>query len=222
MSTTYAQKQAHTQKKDAPTASSVLDSSSQSEGLQRKADMASTIQCYGMVDPFRDNHTLESTYLKNMSFNNEDEKYRTIAKKRPKNVSANSILTNDILDQLKGATQGTGNFYGKIESVKCNNVLSDGTIEPDCFCNVWIDRYSQMMFHIGSAIEKEKKHVSLTFSDLVSGTEWPKEEDFVSEEQTIPDSISGTEQTKFNMNAEPFIPSSRKKTANPESEEQQK
>ena len=40
MNITYAQKQAPTQKKDAPTASSVLDSSSQSEGLQRKADMA--------------------------------------------------------------------------------------------------------------------------------------------------------------------------------------
>ncbi len=39
MSTTYAQKQAPAQKKEAPTASSVLDSSSQSEGLQRKADM---------------------------------------------------------------------------------------------------------------------------------------------------------------------------------------
>ncbi len=42
MSTTYAQKQAHTQKKDANTASAVLDSSSQSEGLQRKADMANS------------------------------------------------------------------------------------------------------------------------------------------------------------------------------------
>ena len=40
MSTTYAQKQAPAQKKDAPTAASVLDSSSQNEGLQRKADMA--------------------------------------------------------------------------------------------------------------------------------------------------------------------------------------
>ncbi|MBO7413624.1 MAG: DUF4157 domain-containing protein [Fibrobacter sp.] len=40
MSTTYAQKQAPAQKKDAPSASSVLDASLQSEGLQRKADMA--------------------------------------------------------------------------------------------------------------------------------------------------------------------------------------
>lgn len=48
MSTTYAQKQAPTQKKDAPTASAVLDSSSQSEGLQRKADMVNgVIQCHG-------------------------------------------------------------------------------------------------------------------------------------------------------------------------------
>ncbi len=40
MPTTYAQKQSPAQKKDAPTAASVLDSSSQSESLQRKADMA--------------------------------------------------------------------------------------------------------------------------------------------------------------------------------------
>ena len=40
MSTTYAPKQAPAQKKDAPTAASVLDSSSQGESLQRKADMA--------------------------------------------------------------------------------------------------------------------------------------------------------------------------------------
>ena len=40
MSTTYAQRQIPAQKKDAPTAASVLDASSQSESLQRKADMA--------------------------------------------------------------------------------------------------------------------------------------------------------------------------------------
>jgi len=40
MSTTYAQKQAPTQKKDAPSAVSVHDTSSQSESLQRKADIA--------------------------------------------------------------------------------------------------------------------------------------------------------------------------------------
>ncbi len=40
MSTTYAQRQTTAQKKDASSAASVLDSSSQSESLQRKADMA--------------------------------------------------------------------------------------------------------------------------------------------------------------------------------------
>ena len=40
MNTTYAQKQSSAQKKKVPTASSVLDASSQSEALQRKADMA--------------------------------------------------------------------------------------------------------------------------------------------------------------------------------------
>jgi len=40
MSTTYTQRKTTTQKKVAPSASSVLDASSQSEALQRKADMA--------------------------------------------------------------------------------------------------------------------------------------------------------------------------------------
>jgi hypothetical protein len=40
MSITYAQKQEHTQKKDVTTAFSIIDASSQSEILQRKADMA--------------------------------------------------------------------------------------------------------------------------------------------------------------------------------------
>lgn len=40
MSTTYAQRQTTAQKKDASSAASVLDNSSQSEALQRKADMA--------------------------------------------------------------------------------------------------------------------------------------------------------------------------------------
>ncbi len=40
MNSTFAQKQSPTQKKDAPSASSVLDVSSQSESLQRKADLA--------------------------------------------------------------------------------------------------------------------------------------------------------------------------------------
>ncbi len=42
MSTTYAQRQTTAQKKDASSASSVLDASSQSESLQRKADMANS------------------------------------------------------------------------------------------------------------------------------------------------------------------------------------
>ena len=41
MSSTYAQKQKTAQKKEASTAAAVLDASSQNEGLQRKADMAS-------------------------------------------------------------------------------------------------------------------------------------------------------------------------------------
>ena len=43
MSTTYAQHQTTAQKKDASTAASVLDASSQSESLQRKADMANGV-----------------------------------------------------------------------------------------------------------------------------------------------------------------------------------
>ena len=55
MNTTYAQRQTTAQKKDAPSAFSVIDASSQSESLQRKADMAnSTAQ---RVGPPRPNNT---------------------------------------------------------------------------------------------------------------------------------------------------------------------
>ena len=48
MSTTYAQRQTTAQKKDAPSAFSVFDASSQSESLQRKADLLNSIvQCAG-------------------------------------------------------------------------------------------------------------------------------------------------------------------------------
>jgi len=48
MSTTYAKSQSTAQKKVATTAASVLDSSSQSESLQRKADfLNSVVQCSG-------------------------------------------------------------------------------------------------------------------------------------------------------------------------------
>ncbi len=92
MSTTYAQKQAPTQKKDAPTASAVLDSSSQSEGLQRKADMASTIQRYGMTPNFEKNHACSS----------EDSSLRTTLLKRYNDsmteenlITVNSVLTGN-------------------------------------------------------------------------------------------------------------------------------
>ena len=58
MSTTYAPKQSPAQKKDANTAASVVDSSSQAQSLQRKADLCnSPIQCYGMSRGFQLNHS---------------------------------------------------------------------------------------------------------------------------------------------------------------------
>ena len=55
MNTTYAQRQTTAQKKDAPSASSIFDASSQSESLQRKADLAnSTAQ---REEPPRPNNT---------------------------------------------------------------------------------------------------------------------------------------------------------------------
>ena len=55
MSTTFVQKQSPAQKKDAPSASSVLDASSQSESLQRKAELANgAVQ---RVEPPRPNNT---------------------------------------------------------------------------------------------------------------------------------------------------------------------
>jgi hypothetical protein len=52
MQMTYSQKNDIAQKKDAPNAASVLDASSQSESLQRKADMANnSVQCAALPRP---------------------------------------------------------------------------------------------------------------------------------------------------------------------------
>ena len=55
MAIIYSQKQSSAQKKDVPTASSVLDASSQSESLQRKADMANNAA--QRADALRPNNT---------------------------------------------------------------------------------------------------------------------------------------------------------------------
>jgi hypothetical protein len=57
MSTTYAQKQSPAQKKDAPTAASILDTSSQSESLQRKADLANSMKLRPIN--FSDNYVIQ-------------------------------------------------------------------------------------------------------------------------------------------------------------------
>lgn len=118
MSTTYAQKQAPAQKKDVPTAASVLDASSQSEGLQRKADMANTIQCYGMTPNFKENHacpsddsSLRKTLLK-----------RYNASKPEKKITINSVLTGNAKKIL--------NKHNSREDGPINNVPCRGAFIP--------------------------------------------------------------------------------------------
>ena len=57
MSTTYAQKQSPAQKKDAPTAASILDTSSQNESLQRKANMISQLNVTRNIIQMRNRYT---------------------------------------------------------------------------------------------------------------------------------------------------------------------
>ena len=92
MSTTYAQHQTTAQKKDANTAASVVDSSSQAQSLQRKADLCnSPIQCYGMTPNFLQNHSSCS----------EKEAIARCKSRR----QVNSVLTPSAQNRLNGATK---------------------------------------------------------------------------------------------------------------------
>lgn len=167
MSTTYAQKQAPAQKKDAPTAASILDASSQSEGLQRKADMANNvIQCYKMSLGFAKNHG-------NTSLN--DEGMINLLKtrnKQNKDIKKNSVLKSNATSVLESYSSKSA---GPISIVPCKTAKITGDtiiINQDDECKVWINDKNEMG-HIGkdkpkkeaanyTKIRKEKK-----FSDVI-------------------------------------------------------
>lgn len=90
MPTTYAQKQAPAQKKDANSAASVVDCSSQAQSLQRKSDLFnSPIQCYEMDDGFREKHSYCSA---------SEAKERCLNRKQK-----NSVLTKGAQSKLNQA-----------------------------------------------------------------------------------------------------------------------
>ena len=160
MSTTYAQKQAPAQKKDAPTAASVLDASSQSEGLQRKADMANTIQCYGMTRNFKENHacpsddrSLRETLLKRYNASTPEKK-----------ITINSVLTRNAKENLNKHDCWED---GPINNVPCREAFipkekigseikeNDINIAEDIKkVTVWINDYNEMG-HIGNDSPEE-------------------------------------------------------------------
>ena len=99
MSTTYAQHQSTAQKKDANTAASVVDSSSQGESLQRKADLCnSPIQCYGMTPRFQQNHS---------SCSNNEAKNRCLLRGH-----VNSVLTPNAQNRLNIANANVTRIVG--------------------------------------------------------------------------------------------------------------
>lgn len=138
MSTTYAQKQVPAQKKEAPTAASVLDASSQSEGLQRKADMANNnvIQCYPMTPNFRKNHIGEfddTSVVVKLNSRNTDPSQRT-------KITKNSVLNPEAVDALERyneALDASGKKWQPIINVPCKTARLNNTIETDVV-SVWI------------------------------------------------------------------------------------
>ena len=91
MSTTYAKSQTTAQKKDASSASSVLDASSQSESLQRKADMANemVIQQIRFTEEFERKHGVKEDLSK------ESGTYAS------RGIPINDVLTAEAYEVLK-------------------------------------------------------------------------------------------------------------------------
>ena len=103
MPTTYAQKQAPAQKKDANSTASVVDCSSQGESLQRKADMANgTVQrVVKCSSNFYKNHTLADEnyeYFKaHRNDVNKDNRYRNIVKNLADRRTRRRVIANSVV-----------------------------------------------------------------------------------------------------------------------------
>lgn len=137
MNTTYAQKKAPAQRKDANTAASVIDSSSQAQNLQRKADLCnSPIQCYGMTDGFRENHS----YCKN-------------ARKRCLNRGQkNSVLTRGAQNKLNGANANVDRIVGVNCATWYYNNGDPYKKEGENYCAVFISGGN--MYHLEESDSK--------------------------------------------------------------------
>ena len=125
MNTTYAQRQTTAQKKDANTAASVVDSSSQAQSLQRKADLCnSPIQCYGMTDDFREKHSYCSDKIAEVRFLNRGQ--------------VNSVLKRGAQNKLNGAKKDVKCIVG----VECSTWYYDKNGDPcknrNDYCAVYI------------------------------------------------------------------------------------
>lgn len=140
MSTTYAQKQAPAQKKDAPTASSVLDNSPQNESLQRKADMLfkQTIQCYGSTRGFRRNHTSGNKHTSHKrAWKISVHRLKRELRRRWKPVRINSVLKRRAYKKLKRCRRLISCKFLKIINVPClNSDLINNSIHRGN-CIVW-------------------------------------------------------------------------------------
>ena len=91
MPTTYAQKQSPAQKKDAPTAASVLDNSSPNESLQRKADMANEM----VIQQIRFTEGFERKHCVKEGLSEESSTYAS------RGIPKNDVLTAEAYEVLK-------------------------------------------------------------------------------------------------------------------------
>lgn len=162
MSTTYAQKQTPAPKKETHSAASVLDVSSPSKGLQRKADLINkTIQCYGATPGFMRNHVGQQN-ARNTSI---------IRGYHDHNITINSVITDDAFAALTLCQYRIDRNYRAILGVPCLNTdLGAGTTELGN-CIVWVDCENYKMFHISDnlnfAPEKECEYVQYPHLHLV-------------------------------------------------------
>lgn len=168
MPTTYTQKQSPAQKKDASSATSVHDNSSQGESLQRKADLVNNniIQRYPTTTNFINNH------YGNTDRSSVQQKLRLRQQTEPK-IRANSVLHSDAYNILSTYNEKPGEKkWQSIINVPCATAFQIGStikVYPNSHVNVWI-RKDDRMGHAGPHLPNrgrelyrpKRQHISYT------------------------------------------------------------
>lgn len=156
MSTTYTQKQAPTQKKDAPSAASVLDSSSQNEGLQRKAALANN----AVIQQIRFTHPFEVHHVPKGGLYEESGTYSA------RSIPRNDILTPEAYRVLE--RYSAGRSWLCIHNVPSRRWDSSRSF-TSTVCTVWVSAGNA--WHLGPTVwDNANQYQHCDYINLIDGS----------------------------------------------------